>query len=369
MRGKRAQIISQRSNLSQNSTKLRNSHNRRRILMGQKKPTVQSKWWKAKCRNQTRKAYHLDSLQVIHNRCLYYKTTVKARQAKILSLNSKFMATRKEKHLHFRYLGRIHKMLKPKIPVIMAVLDPNTTQTMCSKKEEEVLIRCRLKRQILAISNTHLSIQEDQTAQKSNNLILFQERKSQDMQVKPLVKLFTTLVPKKGLLSIKVQDRVYSHLMLALQGTFLLLKRKRNNQHRTTLIKLRSTLLMLQGFRFSNNSLLCSNSNKWVKLNSREMRVIRVNKTYRTLSWLYSRNSSKNAQRRFSSKLNQLQPNCSIRREKSWEISKQQVPQSAKKTVSSLNSLKMHWDKSMISLKDSGFFKTSWVIPKIRYTL
>ena len=129
------------------------------------------------------------------------------------------MVTRKERHLHFRYLGRIHKMLRPKIPVILAVLDPNTTRIMCSKREEEVLIRCRLKKQILAISNTHQSIQEGLTVQKSNNRILFQERRSHDMQVKLSVKLFTTLVPKRGLL-IKEQDRVYSHLMLALKGTF-----------------------------------------------------------------------------------------------------------------------------------------------------
>ena len=203
MRGKRAQIINQQSILFRSSTKLRNSHNRQRTLMEQKKLIVQSKWWKAKCWNQTRKVYHLDSPQVICSRCSLCKTAVKVRQSKILSLNSKSMVTKKEKHLHFRYQGRIHKMLRPKIPVILAVLDPNTTRTMCFKREEEVLIRCRLKKLILVISNTHPLIQEGQTGQKSNNRIPSQERRSQDMQAKLSVKLFTTLVPKRGHLSIK----------------------------------------------------------------------------------------------------------------------------------------------------------------------
>ena len=220
MRDKRAQIISQQSILFQSSTKLRNSHNRQRILMEQKKLKVQSKWWKAKFWNQTRKAYHLDSPQVTRNRCSYCKITVKAKQAKILSLNSRSMATRKERHLLFLYQGRIHKMLRPKIPVILAVLDPNTTRTMCFKRGEEVLIRCRRKKQILATSNTHQLIQEGQTAQKSNNRILYQERRNQDMQARPSVKLFTALGSRRGHLSIKEQDRVYSHLMLALKGTF-----------------------------------------------------------------------------------------------------------------------------------------------------
>ena len=220
MRDKRAQIISQQSILFQSSTKLRNSHNRQRILMEQKKLKVQSKWWKAKFWNQTRKAYHLDSPQVTRNRCSYCKTTVKARQAKILSLNSRSTATRKERPLLFLYQGRIHKMLRPKIPVILAVLDPNTTRTMCFKRGEEVLIRCRRKKQILATSNTHQLIQEGQTAQKSNNRILYQERRNQDMQARPSVKSFTALGSRRGHLSIKEQDRVYSHLMLALKGTF-----------------------------------------------------------------------------------------------------------------------------------------------------
>ena len=220
MRDKRAQIISQQSILLQSSTKLRNSHNRQRILMEQKKLKVQSKWWKAKRQNQTRKAYHLDSPQVTRNRCSYCKTTAKAKQAKILSLNSRSTATKKERPLLFLYQGRIHKMLRPKIPVILAVLDPNTTRTMCSKRGEEVLIRCRRKKQILATSNTHQLIQEGQTAQKSNNQILYQERRNQDMQARPSVKSFTALGSRRGHLSIKEQDRVYSHLMLALRGTF-----------------------------------------------------------------------------------------------------------------------------------------------------